>query len=234
MTLRCRFFFPLFFFTKVHLLVEARSQWSVTQTIMWLSLVSLRPFGALDCVSLRLSPLSLSLSLPLSQAKGCSCRCHMMSCGPVVVAEQWQFYPCAIWSTRHSLSHAHTLPVSVCVWASLYDHKSGHRQYQPSAMCSCLCLWYTVQRLHSLVWKCHLPPVLNHDYYCFGLFLSNNLTSNGQKISEVSIWEKSLDYKTADRMNSRCFFSRSTLKWTSVPSASSSAKRHSSTLFCWP
>lgn len=99
---------------------------------------------------------TLSLSLPLSQVEGCSCRCHMMSCGPVVVAEQWQFYPCAIWSTRHSMSHGgthtHALKVYLCLWASLYDHKSGHRQYQPLTMCSCLCLYSTVQRLHSLFW----------------------------------------------------------------------------------
>lgn len=62
---------------------------------------------------------SLPLPLQLSQAKGCSCRCHMMSCGPLVVAEQWQFYPCAIRSTRHPLvTCAHAACSSVCVWAS--------------------------------------------------------------------------------------------------------------------
>lgn len=59
---------------------------------------------------------SLPLPLQFSQAKGCSRRCHMMSCGPVVVAEQWQFYPCAIWSTRHPLvTCAHAACSSVCV-----------------------------------------------------------------------------------------------------------------------
>lgn len=49
--------------TKVHLLAEARLQWSVTQTIMWLSLVSPRPLSALVCLAPCLHPhLSLFLS----------------------------------------------------------------------------------------------------------------------------------------------------------------------------
>lgn len=69
--------------------------------------VTPRPFSALVRVSLRLS------AGLLSQVRGSSCRCHMMSCGPVVGAEQWQFYPHrAIWSTHCSLSHARTPPSS--------------------------------------------------------------------------------------------------------------------------
>lgn len=125
------FFCSSAFFTKVHLLVEARVHWSVTQTIMWLS----HFLQTLQCPHLCLTvSFSLSPSISLSQVQGCSRRCHMMSCGPVVVAEQWQFYPSAIWSTCNSLSHAQALPawrcVCVCVfvWASLYDHKSGQQQ----------------------------------------------------------------------------------------------------------
>lgn len=44
--------------------------------------VTPRPFSALVRVSLRLSAGSLS------QVRGSSCRCHMISCGPVVRAEQ--------------------------------------------------------------------------------------------------------------------------------------------------
>lgn len=44
--------------------------------------VTPRPLSALARVSLRLSPGSLS------QVRDSSCRCHMMSCGPVVGAEQ--------------------------------------------------------------------------------------------------------------------------------------------------
>lgn len=69
----------------------------------------------------------LFLTLLDSQVEGCSRRCHMMSCGPVVVAQTVTLL--SPWSTRQPLSHAQTLPACTAV---------NQVTQQPSAMCSCL------------------------------------------------------------------------------------------------
>lgn len=68
------------------------------------------------------------------------------------------------WRCTHT--HTHSVLLSVCV----FDHKSGHRHYQPLDMCCCLCLVHSLKAaVAPLVMLNASEPMLNYDYYCFGL-----------------------------------------------------------------
>lgn len=113
----------LFFPTKVCLFRRGRAA-AISDTD---NHVALPPFSSDPSVPISVSHyVSLFWTLLDTQAEGCSRRCHMMACGPIVVAQNSDTSIPALIRTPALVTCTHT--------ACLYSQKSGHS----AGMCSCL------------------------------------------------------------------------------------------------